>query len=427
MAKRAFVFFSDIHFYLNSGNPADINADIRNAIFQDIAENAKTDLGTVDGILVGGDIAFSGKAQEYKIAKEFLDNVADIFNISKSEIFCVPGNHDVDQSIASMSHLLYSAQQALDSADAIDTADDLFEKYVTDVAANNILFKPIEYYNDFAKQYSCDFHKQQINWQDDFELDFGLTLRLHGMNSCYISNKDDHAQGEEGRPMYIGQAQLPLRKEDVVYMTICHHPPENWKFKHDLEERLNKRADIQLFGHRHTQEITLSDDNLIIKLGATHPVRKGEWKPSYCWITIESSIAECNRSIDICIFPRVLSEDRDAFIPDSKYCKDKSFICHSIAIDKKRRRNIRDGTVTDEPLLSIPQIKTEEPSDRELVYLFCEIPFIKQTEILLRFNLLDNPQMGTKYSTMINDIIQRAKITGIYSDFRDAIIGGISK
>ena len=424
MYKRAFIFLSDIHFYANSGNPADINNDIRNAILQDIIENAKISLGTIDGILVGGDIAFSGQKHEYEVAKDFLDSIADSIGIPNSGIFCVPGNHDVDQSIAATSPVLYSTQQALDAADAIDKVDELFEKYVNDPAADNILFKAIENYNDFAKQYSCDFHLQQLNWKGDFELDFGLTLRLHGMNSCYISNKDDRMQGE-GRPMYIGQSQLPLHRKDVVYMTICHHPPEIWKFKGNLEGRLNKRAAIQLFGHQHTQEISLSEDNLIIKLGATHPVRKGEWKPSYCWLTVESSNIETERSIDLCIFPRVLSEDRDAFIADPNYCKEKNYICHSIPIDKKRKRDLSDGVIADESLLPIPQIETKEPSDRELIYRFCEVPFIKQTEILLRFSLLDSPQMGTRYSTMINDIIKRARTMGIYNDFRDAIMGGI--
>ena len=50
-----------------------------------------------DFILATGDLAFSGKTDEYALVTEFFDAVADASGISKQRIFCVPGNHDIDR------------------------------------------------------------------------------------------------------------------------------------------------------------------------------------------------------------------------------------------------------------------------------------------------------------------------------------------
>ena len=84
MGEIAFIHLSDIHFRKSSGNRADIDADLRNAILMDIKYNAKAYLSNVKGILVGGDVAFAGQREEYDIAKwSDLDNVRYFYNFFK--------------------------------------------------------------------------------------------------------------------------------------------------------------------------------------------------------------------------------------------------------------------------------------------------------------------------------------------------------
>ena len=80
------------------------------------------------------------------------------------------------------------------------------------------------------------------------------------MNSCIISSHKDHDGGDDqdvlnARKMVIGQNQIPSYEENVVWVLICHHPTIFWKFKDQILPKLDKRVDVQLYGHMHQQAI----------------------------------------------------------------------------------------------------------------------------------------------------------------------------
>lgn len=99
MGEISFIHLSDIHFRRTSGNSYDIDRDLRNAVLMDIKYNLKKDVGNVNGILLGGDIAFAGQEDEYRIANSFLKEIAVSMGKGECNIYCVPGNHDVDQGM----------------------------------------------------------------------------------------------------------------------------------------------------------------------------------------------------------------------------------------------------------------------------------------------------------------------------------------
>lgn len=61
MKQIAFIHLSDIHFTGSSGNSYDIDANLRNAVITDLQYNLLDNIEHVQGILLGGDIAFSGQ------------------------------------------------------------------------------------------------------------------------------------------------------------------------------------------------------------------------------------------------------------------------------------------------------------------------------------------------------------------------------
>lgn len=418
MGKISFIHLSDIHFVKTSGNPADIDQDLRDAIITDIKTNAKISLGNVDGVLVSGDIAFSGNREEYEKAQKFLSEITDIFGINKSEIYCVPGNHDVDQNVPTMSSQVYDTQYRLDNASSIDEIDKIFEAKINDLYYNDILFKPIEEYNDFASKFECNIGSDVLNWSFKFQLDCNMKLNVYGMNSCFISNSDDHKIPGVRRLMYIGQAQIPKREDDTVCMILCHHPPDCWKFTEVIQKKIDRRADIQLYGHKHTQTITLTKDNVIITSGATHPVRNGDWNPRYNWITIECLLVGEKRIIKVVIYPRILDKCRDRFIPDEEVCKGKMFIEHILPIDEKRENDLYDKCCNEIKNENIDYYNKQNGAheckvsinQRELVYKFFNLSYIRQTEILASLNLLDEDDKGKRYSSIITKIINKAKL-----------------
>ncbi len=56
--------------------------------------------GAVDLVFFTGDAAQSGKPDEFAEAAEFLESVRDILHLDADRVFTVPGNHDIDRSIA---------------------------------------------------------------------------------------------------------------------------------------------------------------------------------------------------------------------------------------------------------------------------------------------------------------------------------------
>ena len=74
---------------------------VLDALIKDI-KNRKAisqDLEKIDFIVFSGDVAFSGKPEEYKAAKEDLfDPLLKACNLSPENLFIVPGNHDLDRT-----------------------------------------------------------------------------------------------------------------------------------------------------------------------------------------------------------------------------------------------------------------------------------------------------------------------------------------
>lgn len=419
LSKLSFIHLSDIHFVKSSDDPSDIDKDLREAIITDLEINGKENLGNVAGILVTGDIAFSGNRKEYEIAKAYLNRICNVFHISPSDVYCVPGNHDVNQSIVNGSDLIFTAQNAVDNESTIDDADKTFSRYISDNNFN-ALFKPIDDYNEFAKRFECDISSENIFWQKDFLLEDNLKLRVIGINSSFLSNRTDHQKDKPDRLMYVGQAQIPCYETDVATLLMCHHPPQCWKFKDDMLQRINKRADIQLYGHMHSQSVEIMDENATLYSGAVHPTRSVDWLPRYNWITISSKTENDERILKIEIYPRCLTADRDSFTMDSTCPQGKNHISHEINIDRKRKSALQDRkhelTIKNEMDLcsqSISNIETSESIDeRKIIYDFYEISWIDQIDILTQLSLITKETSTGLDTKMIGEAINRAREQG---------------
>ena len=99
---------------------------------------------------------------------------------------------------------------------------------------SNKEFEKIDFsFADFTGRYMGNVSSIEGPWTYPLELDDGYSLCLYGINSTIISNADDHRKDDNGkevlRKMRLGNHQIPLRENKVIYMTICHHPIQDWK------------------------------------------------------------------------------------------------------------------------------------------------------------------------------------------------------
>lgn len=77
-------------------NPAtDQDRPYRTRLERDLAQRVKN-LGKIDAIMVGGDIAFQADPREYDVTRQRLLDLAKICGCDKDRIMIVPGNHDVN-------------------------------------------------------------------------------------------------------------------------------------------------------------------------------------------------------------------------------------------------------------------------------------------------------------------------------------------
>jgi len=275
MEKLVFVHLSDIHFTRSSGvSVHDLDANVRNELRLDALAVAKA-VGPVTGVLVTGDIAFSGSKAEYDHATEWLKDFCHAIGCPEENVWVVPGNHDVDRKLTTrkVTRTLHQSIRKDDSQ-----VDNELREIFSDSQSAAALLEPLTEYNTFAGRFGCSISAEKHYWERDLKLACGTAIRLRGLTSALVSNAEDK-RGE----IVLGTAQAGVsRAAGVLHLTLCHHPPD-WLRDHDaVEDHLKSKVHIQLFGHKHSQRLDEINGKVRLVAGAMHPERGvQEWVPTY--------------------------------------------------------------------------------------------------------------------------------------------------
>lgn len=407
----SFIHLSDIHFRKFSGDPYDIDNDLRSELIYDICHNLKRQIPSVYGVLLCGDIAFSGQESEYNAAMKFLENICSLLNIEKTHIFCVPGNHDVDQSITRSTTSVKALQDKLEQTQGSAEFDNLLSEFLRNPQDSKILYSPIMCYNNkFAAQYGCSLEPNYLTWRQEIDFDDNYKLCIVGINSTIVSNHEDHREDSSEKPMRIGEFQIPSRKENTIFLSLCHHPPECWEDpERKLAQKIDSRIAVQLYGHKHEQAIERHQNSLIIKSGATHPSRFEQgWIPRYNWICLKIDHTNSGDSLTIQIYPRVLDKISSKFEPDPLIQSEKEYIEYSIPLPV----SINSDNTTPPEVLLEPNILSVSSWERRFIYDFINLPFLYREQILKKLSLKLPEDEGKKHTELLNKIIDRAKANG---------------
>jgi predicted MPP superfamily phosphohydrolase len=148
------VHLSDIHFRKSEIETAqDPNFHLRNELLLDVERYCKR-LGPADAIILSGDVAFAGHADEYVFATKWLAQLCDRSGTKMSSIFVIPGNHDVVRQTADKA-LVQMLHKELKRASDI-TLDSMIRGFLTEKESARLLYESIDNYNSFAQQFLCD-------------------------------------------------------------------------------------------------------------------------------------------------------------------------------------------------------------------------------------------------------------------------------
>jgi predicted MPP superfamily phosphohydrolase len=197
-----FLHLSDLHITTSdAGTQFDRDGKIREALLNDLGKEGRT---SFDAILVTGDVAYHGRADEFARAKVWLEDVRAATNSSPEALFVVPGNHDVNQARVDKDSSLWELHQSLrrpssDEDRHVNLAKKLHDPF-------DFLTAMTEY-RAFAGEYNCPTTANALAWvqvlDDDHLLEDGTSVRFHGLNSALISDgKDDKAN------LYLSELQF---------------------------------------------------------------------------------------------------------------------------------------------------------------------------------------------------------------------------
>lgn len=438
-AKMRLLHLSDIHFRTpDCENPAtDSNQPYRTLLAQDVVELC-CEGGAVDAILVGGDIAFKGAPAEYKVARTWLQDLAQQCGCSLERIYVVPGNHDVDRGVCGRSLAISNAQEAIAGAHA-DARESVMKLQLADADAGQALFRPLAAYNEFAAGFGCSVFPDSPFWTDEVELGGGVRLRLFGLTSTLISGLGDR-DNAPGR-LYLGRLQTVLNPElDVVNLVLCHHPPLWFADRDDTDDNVNERAKLQFFGHEHRQRCTPTPTYMRFQAGAVHPdTYEREWKPGYNLLDVTVRGEGLGRTLDVRAYVRQFQKCPDMFVA-LRQNRHQEVWTHSMALPQhpswkaplpvapatsvhatSKAVTSEEAAVAAPAPASGPEGKMQGPSMRNLIYRFWELSVGERREIALKLGLITEADLQVPEPERYKKAFKEAAARGLLADLATEI------
>lgn len=293
------------------------NNDVKEAVIED-ARRCLLGLepDRVEGVLVTGDIAYSGKESEYQTAGHWLDQLTAAIGCKRTKVRVVPGNHDLDRNFISE-----GIGEMLDKVEA--EGEEKLLNYLKNEHDRNALLLRFGAYQKFAEAYDCSLDTEG-GWAGNHlvELDGGRSLRILGVNSALICKKKD-TKGQ----LLLGTAQLTLqpRRLDEELLVLTHHPLDWFRDAETAGKYVRKRARFYLSGHEHSPGIKLeavgsNADLLMIASGATVPPTD-EGPPQYCYNIIVFETVLEKPELCVTVLPRKWDASETEFVEDQDQLK----------------------------------------------------------------------------------------------------------
>lgn len=424
--RLVFVHLSDIHFGSSRG-VWDLDSELRNEVERDVAPLCDP-LGPTTGLLVSGDVAFAGAPAEYDRAIDWLKKLGDLLKCPDEDVWVVPGNHDIDRGVTGSSSLLRMCHQRLRNCAVAEIDEVLYEYLVGDATAREIMFRPMDAYNQFATKYGCSISAGKPYWEEDFEIGGGYTLRMRGLTSPIISDSEDD---DGAHKLVLGTAQsMLLRRQGLVYMTMCHHPPAWLRDGDAVSDALIAASHLQLWGHRHVHRARVVDRTLQISAGAVHPERSAvHWEPRYNVFTVALG-EEAKPTLEIDVYPRVWQSVNRKFGPDTEIAENGHRL-YRLAIEPETAPS---GDHARAPLPVNLDADRYEPAPRveenaarvvnrtrRLAFRYSSLPFQVRLEVARTLGLIEAEDRESSDSELFEHVLSRAVQQGKLAQLWDEV------
>lgn len=416
MEKLVLVHLSDIHFTRESNASVhDLDRNVRNELVLD-ATSVASALGSVTGVLVTGDIAFSGTELEFDHATNWLRDFCRATGCPEESVWVVPGNHDVvrDKTKRKLTRMLHRGVRD----DGSDVNKELRE-ILSDAQSAAALLEPLADYNKFAARFGCSISAEKHYWERNLTLACGTPVRLRGLTSALVSNGEDRRAA-----MVLGEAQASIeRAHGVLHLTLCHHPPDWLRDQDAVEDHLKSKVHIQLFGHKHSQRLDEVNGKVRLAAGAMHPDRReGGWLPTYNFLVIAR---QDNDRIGLRVYQRQWHQPDTRFVAwrDPSTGKDhREFFFSGLPTPTNfdphsTTHHQEEGAVVvasaPSAVVASPTTEKDDPVSpnyaRRLAYRFLTLPFRHQIAIANKLDVLTDTDRTLGDEALFRLLFKRAE------------------
>lgn len=253
--KFLVVHLSDMHIE----NTRSIDTIVVDKIMQTISNDA-IDISHIL-VLITGDIANSGREDEYSCALDVINNIICSFTDKKINICICPGNHDKNLIKNESTHdiivdnILHNSNITQENANFINEYFSHYNDFVEIIESENST--PIKN-NNFIREYAFKFGNININ--------------IDSFNTALCSKRScKHAS------LYIPMEKIPSKRTNI---SICiMHNTENWIKLDDRKEyrdKITSTYDFVFTGHEHSSyayrvENSAESSVIMVEGGAIRP------------------------------------------------------------------------------------------------------------------------------------------------------------
>lgn len=362
-----------------------------------------------DYIFICGDIAFSGEKEQYEKAKAYITRLCEIVGCTTSEVLMVPGNHDKYRD--SPPKILRESIDELMGQKHFDSDGMLDNALQTKMNSCKFLFEPFQGYDKFSAEFGSREPmmakmlgdkpidafveaEDKMYWTRELTDNLnGFKVIAYGVNTAFICDSKDYDFSKErqgGHKMFLSKFAYnePRCKSDCINIFMAHHPIVFLANGDKIEETLDKRFQIQFFGHVHRAD---SDANRAVHIfsGALQPpvseAKNADYKPVFNIVNIDVENVS-NYENNLVVNLEVIAWNGEQFEKDMAKSK-------PLSLNMKARRN------ETKPIMDAPQYPVGVTKNR------IQIRFLKYP---LAEDIINEMAPGL-YNDEIVDYINRLK------------------
>ncbi len=241
MNEITILHLSDIHFRRKDKEPLKTSPqDVRAKMLAAIRAHLDKEKTAPDFVAVTGDIAFSGKKEEYEEAGEFFKELKGILP-GGTVFLVVPGNHDVDRKKTSVNLSLHNIVK--------DNKIDVFLENNKDM--NTFVHPKFKIFRAFVRKLNPDLYSEKGDyfWVMDYK---DKNVSFLGLNSSWACEND-----EDRNNIALGYPQVmsALKESHLPNRILLLHHPFDWLNGKDFgryQGEIFKGCRLILHGHSHS-------------------------------------------------------------------------------------------------------------------------------------------------------------------------------